>query len=735
MTHRFSSIRPSQPPRSRQLTTRSRWSGSLMHRLLIIVVMLWLVGCSSRNSAYMDMNRNGFGTGIIRTPDIQSGLGGTRGGTGTAPPQTGRFSGIGSLNTTSSDRLTLTPGDIDETWIIVRPDPEPPKPAALTPDDEPGTGAMVVVSDDQPDRALPLLHTRVTADVDAFLARVQVTQRFHNPYPERIEAMYVFPLPQDAAINEFIMTVGTRRIRGIIRPREQAERIYAQARATGHTAALITQERPNIFAQRLANIAPDQHIDVDIHYFNTLSYRDGQFEFVFPMVVGPRFHPAHTQHRQAVPRYLRPDQRRGHDVAVTLHLNAGLPIQSLTSPSHQLTITRPSPTQARVQLAPQDRIPNRDFVLRFNLSSQAPQGVLLTQSSRGGHYLTMMVVPPDTARDTPREPLDLVCLIDVSGSMGGRPLAQVKQALLHLIDQLDEGDRLQLIRYADQPQAMTDQPVTMTASAKAAARQWVRSLTAARGTHIERGLANALAGTAPPGRSRYLLLMTDGYLGQEAEVLKVIRAGLGESRIFSFGVGQAPNRYLLNRIAALGRGVEAYLRLDEAPGPVIDAFLDRVSQPLLTDLQLNLGQARTSDHHPDPLPDLFAGQPLILTARYDGPLPATARLTGRRGNESIHLELPIRPLAHRPGTRPPLPTLWARAQIAALAHQAIVEGDPDQTLSTRIRQLALDHDLLSAMTAFVSVDATAPITHTPGSLPRAVDVPVPLPDGMEREIE
>ncbi len=270
----------------------------------------------------------------------------------------------------------LMPGE--ELWVIARGvDPATKAPAT---EERPGCGALMAkLPNVETEVPVPLKHTSVVGKIDGYIATVDVTQQFQNPYDSKIEAVYVFPLPDNAAVNEFVMTVGDRKIRGIIREREQAEQIYSEARAQGHVASLLTEERPNVFTQKVANIEPGKQIDINIRYFNTLQYDDGAYEFVFPMVVGPRYNPpATTDGIGAVARgahgvsgqsteiqYLEPHERSGHDVSLSLNIAAGVDIRDVQCINHTVDVKNVSECERLVTLSAADSIPNKDFVLRY----------------------------------------------------------------------------------------------------------------------------------------------------------------------------------------------------------------------------------------------------------------------------------------------------------------------------------------------------------------------------------
>ena len=283
-------------------------------------------------------------------------------------------------------------------------------------DDQPGSGALLalVTRPEDPqgphvEVPLPLQHTDVHAVITGYVGSVDVTQQFANPYDEKIEAVYMFPLPEKAAVSEFVMTIGERKIRGILREKEEAQRIYEDARAQGYRASLLVQHRPNVFEQKVANIEPGKRIDVNIRYFHTLAYEDGWYSFVFPTVVGPRYNPAgfrdpiaavpRADNREPVSgaavRYLRPSERSAHDIGIAVDVDAGVAIEELAA-SHAIKTSMDGRNRAHVELASASTMPNRDFVLRFRVAGDEIKSSFLTytdpKSQQG--YFTLMIYPP-----------------------------------------------------------------------------------------------------------------------------------------------------------------------------------------------------------------------------------------------------------------------------------------------------------------------------------------------------
>ena len=659
----------------------------------------------------------------------------------------------GGQSSSGPSQVTAISPD-EEVWIIARPSAAQGDQPGVQPTDDlyPGTGAMVTElpreGQAQPIRVpLPLQHTDVRAAVDGYIATVDVTQQFANPYDTKIEATYVFPLPQDAAVTDFAMIIGDRRIRGLIRDREEAQQIYEQARTAGYRAAIMTQERPNIFTQRVANIEPGKRIDVQLRFFNTLAYSDGWYSFRFPTVVGPRFNPpgaadpvrALPREGQSVAgngtniRYLAPGERSGHDIALTVDLDPGVSIEQIQSTSHRIEVQRPvaTSTSASVTLRSDDTIPNKDFVLNFKVAGERIESAMLahveeaTDQTADG-YFTLMLYPPDSLRQLQRQPMEMVFVIDCSGSMAGQPITQAKAAVIRALDLMQPSDTFQVIRFSDQASRFGDRPVPATPDRIADAKRFVNNLQADGGTMMDRGLRAALTFPHDDERFRVVTFLTDGFIGDDRDMLRIVEENIGPSRIFSFGVGSSPNTYLMQRMAGVGRGAAAYVGLDDDAAAIMQTYFDRISHPAMTDLDIDWGDAAVSDVYPRQLPDLFVGRPVIVTGRYDpaGGGLATVRVTGQAGGGR-----PVEIVVNSEGdaTRPALAKVWARRKIADLADRRDTGTMQADDAAAAIRETALAYGLMSDYTAMLAVDASQ---RTAGDFGVSVEQAVPVPDGV-----
>lgn len=616
----------------------------------------------------------------------------------------------------------------EELWVI-----EKRSPAGGAIDGQtPGGGSLVVPRGGR-FVPVPLKHTDVKANVAGHVATVDVTQQFHNPFNKKIEAVYVFPLPHNAAVNEFVMAIGERRIRGIIRERDEAKQIYDAAKRQGYVVSLLVQDRPNVFTQRVANIEPGKRIDVSVRYFHTLDYHDGWYEWVFPMVVGPRFNPPGSGDEIGVQgqgdevQYLRPNERSGHDVAVSVKLDGLVPIDAVESRTHAITTARKSPAQCAVTLDTSDSIPNKDFVLRWKVAGDGVRSGLIAQRGKdGGGYFAMTIVPPADAGKLPRSPVEMVFALDVSGSMDGRPIAQAKAAVRWALGRLRPDDTFQLVRFAATAELMADRPLPATPANVRRAMQYLERTSARGGTMLLEGLRKVLSPPADGSRPRYVVFLTDGYIGNEAQVLGALQKTLGGSRVFSVGVGPAPNRYLLEHMAKLGRGAVAYLGLADRPDEIMAEYFGAISHPALTDLAIDWGGAEAFEVYPRRLPDLFVGRPVTMVGRFRGNGPGRVRVTGKVGGDVRAFDVAT---AGAGPEQSALPAVWARMKIADLGDR-LAAAPNDGAAALHVRRVALEHGLMSAYTAFVAVDS---MTRTAGNPATTLTTPVPTPEGVRYE--
>lgn len=604
--------------------------------------------------------------------------------------------------------------------------PRPPDPADAV------SEGRLVTQRDGTRIDVPLQHTEVKITVDGFLAEATVTQRFKNPYPSKIEAVYLFPLPTGAAISALRITSGDRVIEGTIQERRQATRTYEAARSRGQIAALLTQERPNLFTQSVANLEPSATIDVTLHYVQRLRYDAGGYEVVFPMVAGPRYVPAaaasKTDPAAVQPAVLPAGVRSSHDIGLAVELDAGVPLGDIASSSHRIAIQRGAgaPTRARVQIAPDDTIPNKDFVLRYQVAGAAPSfGALAYRGDPGKDGSFVLVAqPPTAAAPAQIAPREIVFVLDTSSSMRGAPLAKAKDVIRAVLGRLRPDDTFQIVRFDDRASALGAAPIANRPRNLELTLAWLAALDAGGTTEMTAGIAAALAVPHDPRRLRIVAFLTDGYVGNEDDVIRLIAERAGEARLFAFGVGTAVNRYLLEEVAAAGRGAAQFVRPDEPTAPVVAAFEQRIDAPVLTDVAIDWGGLAVSDVTPRALPDLFVGEPLAVSGHYARGGRATVTIRGKQAGRDVRFAVPV-VLPERADDHPAIATVWARERIAELSRRRVRKADPE--LDRQIIELSIASRVLTELTAFVAVDRSRV---TAGGAPVRVAVPVEVPDAV-----
>ncbi|HJU56823.1 MAG TPA: VIT and VWA domain-containing protein, partial [Pyrinomonadaceae bacterium] len=616
------------------------------------------------------------------------------------------------------------------------------------PADEATPGSLQVLDAKGQLRGLcPLKHTDVKAEVSGFLSRVRVTQEFENPFKEKIEAVYTFPLPQAAAVDDMTMTVGDRTVRGRILRREEAQAVYEAAKAGGQVAGLLDQERPNIFTQAVANIMPGERVVVTISYVETLKYEDGAYEFVFPMVVAPRYIPGAPTSAGAggtspnttrvpdaskvTPPVTPKDTRAGHDISLEVALDAGVPLDELKSKSHEINVERVNGWAARVSLKKGDEIPNKDFVLRYEVAGGRISDALLTHRDSRGGFFTFILQPPERVTVEDVTPKEIVFVLDTSGSMGGFPIEKAKESMKLALDGLYPQDTFNLITFAGDTHILFPKPVPATKENMAKAQAFLASREGSGGTEMMTAIKAALDPSDAQGNIRVVCFMTDGEVGNDLEIISEVQKH-PNARVFAFGIGSSVNRFLLDKIAEEGRGEVEYVALTDDGSLAARRFHERVRSPLLTDISLDWAGLPVADIYPKRIPDLFSAKPVILSGRYTKGGSGVIRLKGKMSGRDFVREIPVE-LPETEARHDVLATLWARTRISDLMAQdynGLQQNKAHADVKETITQLGLEYRLMTQFTSFVAVEE---MTVTEGGVPRRIEVPVEMPEGMSRE--
>ena len=636
---------------------------------------------------------------------------------------------------------------------VISPNVQPKVKPQKTVISSPKYGGLYAKSDTGEIQAFPLEHTDVTAKIAGNVSRVEVVQRFTNPYNTPLEATYQFPLPDESAVDDMEIRIGDRVIKGVIKKREEAKKIYNKAKQEGKTAALLEQERPNIFTQSLANIKPGETIEVVIRYTDSLKFAGGDYEFVFPMVVGPRYNPENSNlgsfpeksihlaslpGTNTIPNLLSqtlptpPKERSGNDINVTVEIDAGVPISNIISPSHQIQTQTISagglPSIAQIQLNQTDTIPNKDLVLRYQIAGKETQSTVLSQADNKGGHFAVYLIPALEYQTKEIVPKDVVFLMDTSGSQRGAPLQQSKVLMRRFIQGLNPDDTFTIIDFANSSQTLSSEPLTNTPDNRNQAINYVNNLRANGGTELLNGIDTVL--NFPPaenGRLRSIVLLTDGLISNENKIISRIQKQLQPgNRLYSFGVGSSVNRYLLNRLAEVGRGTVHVVRHDESVDAVTEKFFNEINNPVLTNIEVTWqGLGEAPEVFPLKPADLFAQEPLVLYGRKQDRLSGNLQITAvAAGGKNYQKSFPLR--FDSDSGNEAIAQLWGRAKIKQLM-LSTTDGETPEKVNA-ITNVALGYRLMSKYTAFVAVSNDQRVD--PNKPSRQAEVKKQTPDGM-----
>ncbi|MGE0237458.1 MAG: marine proteobacterial sortase target protein [Parvibaculaceae bacterium] len=607
-----------------------------------------------------------------------------------------------------------------------------------------GTGALLLATN-EPGKYVeaPRVATDFDITITGPIARTRLTQQFKNPTNGWIEGTYVFPLPETAAVDTLKMVIGARVIVGDIKERHEAKQIYEEAKAKGQKAALLDQERANIFTNQVANIGPNETVVIQIEYQETIRQSGGLFALRVPTVVAPRYVPDpeivvsdNAQFytvKDSVPdrdRITPPvlDPRKSAPVnplTLTVHLNPGFALGEVQSSFHDITAEALANGAKRIMLN-KPEFADRDFELTWLPAAGAePQIGLFSETVNGSDYALAYVTPQQPAASETRLPRDVVFVIDNSGSMGGPSMSQAKASLLYALDRLDPMDRFNVIRFDDTMDILFPDTVMAARDNVQAAKNFVGRLEASGGTEMVPPLRAALRDSRPDdqGTLRQVVFITDGAIANEQEMFDVLSAMRGRSRIFMVGIGSAPNAFLMTRAAELGRGTYAMIGEGGQVEDRMRALFAKLENPAATNVKATFDAAK-AETTPAMLPDVYQGEPMLILMKMPerkGTLTLSAKVAGRDWTEVV-------PLAQaEKGSG--IAKLWARRKIDDAEVAQTMGTITPQEADTRILALALEHHLVSRVSSLVAVDKTP--SRQPGEKLTRSDIPLNLPDGWD----
>jgi Ca-activated chloride channel family protein len=578
-------------------------------------------------------------------------------------------------------------------------------------------------------RSAPTVETDVAIHVTGLVARTRVAQTFQNPGTDWVEGVYVFPLPENAAVDRMRLRIGERIIEGQVREKEQARREYSKAVSEGKKAALVEQQRPNLFTNAVANIGPGEIVRVVIEYQQTLAWESGEVRLRFPLAVTPRYVPAGgalpdepktleplmTASLAAGGRsdadlepLLHPDYAPAssgavNPVSITVWIDSAVPLAKLATSYHDTVTEKSSSTRTVVYLQKEQSEADRDFELVFApKAGSSPQAAVYSERIGDTDYALLMVMPPEAASDKALEamPRETVFVIDTSGSMQGLSIAQAKEALLHGLSTLTPRDRFNVVEFNSVTRPMWPDALPATASNVETARHWVARLKADGGTEMAGALAFTLTGRETPGYLRQVIFMTDGAVGNEDQLFKLITQRLGSTRLFTVGIGSAPNSHFMTKAAQFGRGTFTYIGDVREVNEKMTKLFAKIDSPVLRDVTVKWPDGTAVETFPARIPDLYRGEPIVVAVAAPR-IAGTVVVSAMRGNQPWSVALTPAASSEPAGVG----ALWARAKIASLMDELRLGAD-EAVVRPAVLKVALEHRLVSRYTSLVAVDVT-----------------------------
>ena len=592
--------------------------------------------------------------------------------------------------------------------------------------------------------AAPLVASDVDISVSGLIARTRITQRFENVSDGWVEGIYVFPMPDEAAVDTLKMQIGDRFIEGVIEEKKKAQEIYETAKREGKKASLLEQERANMFTNSVANIGPGETVIVQIEYQETVKYEDGKFSLRFPMVVAPRFNPPALMHNVSFdgeggwgvvdpvpdrdriePPVLHPDAGPQNPVTLRVDLDAGFPLGEVASSYHQMSVHRSGETTAMLTLAEETTPANRDFELVWAPKPGAgPSAALFTEEINGEPYYLLMLTPPVGEEMVPPRPRDITFVIDISGSMSGESIRQARDSLLLALRRLKPSDAFNVIAFNERYFQLFPSARPVNSETISQALGYVAALDANGGTMMLPALEAALTQSSPDENMlRQVVFITDGSIGNEQQLFDSIARLRGKARIFTIGIGSAPNSFFMSRAAEIGQGAFTHIGSTSQVAERMGLLFQKLESPAITNISAQWPEG-VAEIWPSPIPDLYKGETLVIAARgyADGGI---LKISAQTGDAPWAVETSLDGASSRKGVS----KIWARKKIASLELDRARPGADRAALDQSVLATALAHHLISRLTSLVAVDVTP--SRPDGEMLASAKIPLNLPEGWE----
>lgn len=615
--------------------------------------------------------------------------------------------------------LTLVIIFIFSASVPLRAEYSPKQPSINLEDVE--SGQLLMRSGNKLSSAI-LLSTDIKIAVAGSSSRTFVSQRFINTSETWAEGVYVFPIGENAAVDTLKLRIGEKFIEGIIKEKFEAKVIYEEAKAEGKKASLIEQQKPNLFTNNIANIGPGEVVVVQIEFQSKLISKDGTWELRVPLVSAPRYDISvieekiefgssgfsnksiNADYNENIDVKILDEKELFNPVEILIDLNTGFDLNSVKSAFHKVNIDKLSNGHHKISL-PGPISSDRDFVLRWTAKDKDTQTSLFKETQGNQDHLLLTLNPPLTNKNKYSPNREIIFIQDISGSMGGEPLRQSKIGLEMAIKRLKPSDKFNIVLFNDRYSSYAENPVLATAKERDKAIRYVRRLNSYGGTEMYPALKYALKNfKSEKSVLKQLIFLTDGAVTQESKLFSLINRELQTARLFTIGIGSAPNSFFMSRAAELGRGSHIYIGdMDEISNRMTDLF-GKIENPVITDLELILPKGFEAEVYPNPLPDLYAGDPLSIAIRGKN-ASGIAKVIGKIGNQKWVARVTLDQGSDQIG----IAKLWAREKISNLERNRISlspNASQKAHIDSELLQTALNYGLVSRLTSMVAVDIT-----------------------------
>jgi Ca-activated chloride channel family protein len=577
----------------------------------------------------------------------------------------------------------------------------------------------------------PLKDTNVDVFITGVIAAVTVRQVYSNMGAVPINGKYIFPGSTRAAVHGMKMTIGNRVIRAKIKEKKEARKTFEKAKKQGKNASLLEQKRPNLFSMEVANIMPGDTIEVELKYTELLVPENGTYEFVYPTVVGPRYTSLTTAEASSDELwvqnpYLKVGTSQRTEFNLSASLAAGMPIQEINCTTHDINVDFKDKSQAGIELSKQDGFGgNRDFILQYRLSGKQISSGLILQQGEDENFFLLMAQPPKRVEQKSVPAREYLFVIDVSGSMEGYPLDTAKLLLKDLLGGLLPIDTFNVMLFAGGSEVMSKSPVPATPAQIEQAIEMIENSRGGGGTELLKAMNRAMALPKQEGVSRTMVVVTDGYVQAEHDVFEVIQQNLEHTNVFTFGIGSSVNRYLVEGMAKSGQGEPFIVTMAGEAKSAAQKFVQYISSPVLTDIEVNFDGLDVYDIEPPSVPDLFADRPVIVLGKWRGNHSGTVSISGKNGEGVFRKEFTVENMLDSKSTSGALNYLWARSRISRISDYST--SQKNSRGKEDIISLGLKYNLLTSFTSFVAVDE---IVRNPNQNSKDVKQPLTLPKNV-----